>query len=748
MPEELTNQSSGSTAKWTPASRPDGEEIDVRHIFDLLFASKWILFAIVLLFLVGGGAYLIVTPPIYEADGLVQVEDNSSKTSSALSDISSLLLGNPVATEAELQIIRSRMVLDQVIDEMNLLVDAQPRYFPVIGAPFARRNKGATTEQAAPYLVRHFAWGGENITVPTLDVPTGLINQALVLRATGQGYDLEDADGVHILSGVVGQTATADSSYGGPISIFVRELKARPGTEFMVAHYARQTVQNRLVSALKVAEQGRQSGVIKITFSDSSPRFATTVLNNVEGAYLRQNVERRSAQAQQSLEFLQKQLPELKANADAAQAKLNAYQSSKGSIDVTQETSIVLQQSVTLESQRLELVQQREEALQRFTPKHPVIQGIDQQLDVLSKELEKVKSATEKLPTTQQEILGLMRDLDVDNQIYTEMLDSIQSLQVVKAGTIGNVRIVDKALNPMRPTSPKRALTMFLSLLLGVATGVGFVFAQRALLKGVDDPADVERVLSLVTYASIPYTAAQKKLTREMGRGQPGNYLLAQIDGKNLSIEALRSLRSSLHFALIQSPNNIVMLTGPSPGLGKSFVACNLGAVLAASGKKVVVIDADLRKGHLHAYLSVQAQPGLSDFIAGSATVADIVQKNPLEGLYAVSRGASPPNPAELLLHPRFSELLQALSAEFDYVLIDTPPVLAVTDACIVGRLAGSSLMVLKSAQHPMREIEETHRRLISAGVDVKGVIFNQVGAKAGSYGYGGYGYQYYDYNS
>ena len=342
-----------------------------------------------------------------------------------------------------------------------------------------------------------------------------------------------------------------------------------------------------------------------------------------------------------------------------------------------------------------------------------------------------------------QELLGLLRDVDVNTELYTALMNSAQELQVTKAGTVGDVRIIDAGLPPLKPLKPNKPLVILVGLLVGVVLGCGTVLALRALIRGVDRPEDVERALGLATYASIPYTGTQRTITSRVRRRHKGNLVLASASPDDVAVEALRSLRTSLHFAMMEVANNVVMLTGPTPALGKSFVSINLGAVLAQSNKRVVVIDADMRRGLLYRYFDAAQSPGLSNYVAGGVELSVITHKTVVDGLDFVPSGTRPPNPAEILMSERFADLLKTLSERYDYVLVDTPPILPVTDAAIVGRLAGTTLMVLKSAEHPMRAIEESVKRLGAAGVTVRGLIFNQVGAKVGSHGHGSYGYAY-----
>ncbi|MFT4047393.1 MAG: polysaccharide biosynthesis tyrosine autokinase [Solimonas sp.] len=720
----------------------EGDEIDLRQLFGVLWGGKWTLLMAVLATLFIGCAYLIAARPIYRADGVVQVEENDKGgLQASMGDLASLF-GSPMETEAEIQILQSRMILIKVIDALNLQIEAEPRYFPFIGHFIVRHRKDLDQPVPAPLGLDSFAWGGETIEVSTLSVSKDWLGKELLLVAEDKGqYQLFDPDGELLLNGTVGIAASQ-----GNAQIFVRELKARPGTHFKLIRYALTDTLKDLGNSLTVAEQGKQSGVIGLTVENHEAKRAAAIIRQIEDAYLRQNVERRSAEAQQSLDFLQQQLPKTRAKVDAAQAQLNAYQMKQGSVDITKETELVLEQSVDLEAKRLELIQQRQQVLQRFTPQHPAVQAIDAQIKGIEQEQNEIKKRSSNLPETQQEVLSLMRDLDVNTQIYTTLLNSTQELQVAKAGTVGNVRIIDYPLVPNEKAKPKTIIVLAISVALGGFLGVAILFLRRALFQGVSRPDEIESTLGLHTYAAIPYAPSQKRLTQAVQKKQVGSYILAATEPNDVAIEALRSFRTSLQFALMEAPNRIIMFTGPTPGLGKSFISINLGAILAASGKKAIVIDADLRRGHLHKYIGEPTVPGLSDYVAGNMDLHSIIRKTVVDGLNIITNGTMPPNPAELLMHERFAQLLNKLSAEFDLVIIDTPPILSVTDASIVGRLAGSVFLVLKEGEHPLMMVEESVRRLTLAGVQLRGAIFNQVGARGGAYSsyyYSAYGYSY-----
>lgn len=725
------------------------DEIDLGELLGAIRGGRWILMGAMLGGLALGALYAWSAVRSYEADALVQVEKEKSAASAALGDLAEVI-GTPSASStAEIELLKSRLLVGAVVDGLQLTIVAHPDYFPIIGRAVARGFVPGPPGSAvsAPVLgLRRFAWGGEFVKVSSFDVPSALYAEEFSLVALGEGaYELL-YDGGRILAGQVGTRAeTAPSEAGDRIGLFVQDLVAAPGTRFRLTRITRTEAIEGIQKSLKVSEKGKDTGILQVSFSSDDAAFSREVINRLVIAYQRQNVERKSAEAAQTLAFLERQLPELRAKLEAAERTFNNYRLKEGSADLTKETELILQQSVQLETARVELEQQKQAALQRFTPNHPSMVAIDRQMAAVRAEQDAITGRVKDLPETQQELLRLSREVEVNTALYTGLLNNYQELLVIKAGTIGNVRIVDYAVDARKPAKPKVPLVLALSLILGLLLGVVAIFVRRALKQAVHDPAEVERTLGIPTYATIPYTPVQARMFRG-GRKSTGQ-LLAFSDPQNVAVEAIRSLRTSLHFAMLDAPNNVLMLTGPAPELGKSFVSINLGAVLSMSGKRVVVVDGDMRRGHLNEFVGCERAPGVSDYCAGQADIEGVVRRTAVDGLFVVPTGQIPPNPAELLLGDRFSELVSALSLNFDYVVIDTPPILAVTDAAIVGKLAGCTLLVLKAGEHPMAMIQDTAARLQNAGVRVRGTIFNQVGRSgtgyAASYGYRGYTSEY-----
>jgi tyrosine-protein kinase Etk/Wzc len=460
-------------------------------------------------------------------------------------------------------------------------------------------------------------------------------------------------------------------------------------------------------------------------------------------------VEKKSAEAQKTLEFLEKQLPDLKKQLETATTNLNDYRTQHGSIDLEIETQGILTGVVDLTTQITLLQQKRDELRQRFTESHPSVQAIDKQITRLQSQIASQDKKIQALPETQQVILRLSRDVKVDTELYTALLNNAQTYRVAKAGTVGDVRIIDYAVLPTEPIKPKKPIIMAVSLILGLIFGIAIAFIRKSLHRGIEDPDIIEKQLNIPVYATVPHSDNQAGISNQLKRNPKSQgehpLILAMENKEDLAIESLRSLRTTLHFAFLEAQNNIIMITGPSPGIGKTFVSINLAAVLADAGKKVLLIDGDMRKGFLNKSLKLSRNNGLSEIISNAITAEQAIKKISVANFDFIPTGSLPPNPSELLLHDRFGQFLENISPLYDHIIIDSPPILAVTDAAIIGRIASVTLMIVKAGEHPLRELQQSIKRLSQAGVNLKGIVFNDLPQTSSRYGYG-YSYSKYVY--
>ncbi|AFT69977.1 Capsular exopolysaccharide family protein [Alloalcanivorax dieselolei B5] len=717
------------------------DEIDLRRLWGLLMDARWLVIGTTVLALMLGLAYGFVATPIYKADGLLQVEPKTSSMAS-IGDLNELL-GQESSSEAEIQLIRSRMVLGQVVDQLHMDIGLAPERLPLIGAFGAPEP---APEGTPVPLFAGFRDSETYVTVNHFNVPDRLLDEPFTLQSE-DGLPALYYDGDLVAKGPADQPLRSEDG-----SIHLELGEWQPGEEELtLTKYSILTVVNGIRASLGVSEVGKQTGIINMSYTGANKGRIRAVLNAIADNYVLQNIQRTAEEAEKSLEFLDQQLPEIKTTLNGAEEKLNAYRLKSESVDLSLETQSVLERLVSIEAKLNELKIKESEVSARFTREHPAYRTLLQQRRSLENEKAEINKQINQLPETQQEILRLMRDVEVNQEIYVALLNKVQELRIMRASTVGNVRVIDNALVQPEPVKPQKGLVAALAGLLGLMMSVGYVLVRAAFNRGVETPDQLEEQ-GISVYAAVPLSEHQQKLDRVMaalrrrkrGKHEPIS-LLAQKDPGDLAIEALRSLRTSLHFAMMEADNKVLMISGPSPGVGKSFVTANLAAVLAQVGQRVVVVDADMRKGHLHRYFENDGQTGLSSYLSGQADLEQVLVQTKEENLSFISRGQIPPNPAELLMHKRFGELMDRLSEQFDLVLVDTPPILAVTDAAIVGQLAGTSLIVARYGQNSVKEIDVTINRFEQNKVTIKGAILNCIERRASNeYGY----YSYYKYSS
>ncbi|ANF26850.1 MULTISPECIES: polysaccharide biosynthesis tyrosine autokinase [Stutzerimonas] len=723
----------------------EDKDIDLAHLFDTFLNNRALILTITGFFAALGVAYALLATPVYLASAMIQIQAKGGLPS--LTDV----VGTAPAVspaQTEIALLKSRSVVGGAVEDLNLDIIIEPHHFPVFGGYIFRGFEPTEEGELGwyPEGFESYAWGGESLRVTQLIVPDKMHGEELTLEAAeNNGFILRDPEGEVVVQGVVGEPIETPD-YG----ITVAELNARPGTTFTVIKNRTYATTEDYQNRLNAGERGKQSGILNVTLEGTDPEKAVTVLEAVAQRYVDQNIARNAAEATQSLEFLSEQVPEVRKKLDAAQTALNEFQTGNRSVDISAETQSVLDRIVDLESQISEQNLKRTEMESRFTRQHPNFQALMNQINQLQAQKTELEKQIGTLPSTQQELLRLNRDVEVSSETYSMLLNKTQELDIIRAGTVGNVRIVDHAAADIdEPIKPNKPLIVIVATLLGGILAVAFVYVREALKRGVENPEEIERV-GIPVYAAIPFSEKQGLLEKRLANFKrdksSASYLLSINDPADLATEAMRSLRTSLHFAMIEAKNNILMITGPSPAVGKSFVTSNLAAVIAQSGKKVLLIDADMRKGYLHKVMRCQGEKGLSDILSGRITLFDAIQKTQLNNLHVITHGQLPPNPSELLMHENFSRFVKEISSMYDLVIFDTPPILAVTDAALVGSQAGTTLMVTRYGLNGVKEIEFAKRRLEQNGLLVKGVIFNAVVRKASTYSE--YGYYQYEYQS
>ncbi|MBP2200333.1 polysaccharide biosynthesis tyrosine autokinase [Pantoea cypripedii] len=711
-------------------SVPDSDEIALGRIIGELLDHKKMIAIITGLFVVVAILYVLFSTPIYQADALVQVEQKQGNA--ILENLSQVLPDVQPQSEPEIALIQSRMVLGKTVDDLNLQAGVEQDYFPIFGKGWARLTGAEQGRLKVSNLyIPQIGSNKQQVTLKVIDKAT--------YQVSGKSFEY---------TGVVGELLQKPE-----ITILVDAINASPGISFTINYQSQYLAINDLLKRLVVADEGKDTGMLTLTLTGEDPVEISEILNSIIQNYLDQNIEREAAQDAKSLDFLQTQLPKVRSDLDDAEDKLNAYRKQKDSIDLPLEAKSVLDQIVNVDNQLNQLTFREAEISKLYTPDHPTYKALLEKRGTLEKERDALNKKVSSMPSTQQEVIRLSRNVDSGKAVYMQLLTRQQELEIAKSSAIGNVRIIDHSVTAPIPVKPKKILVVAVSVILGIFVSIAVVLFKSFFHRGIESPEQLE-ILGISVYASIPISDWLIKnnhanSVRKSKGGLDEKVSFLAIDNPaDISIEALRSLRTSIYFTMQDSPNNILMISGPSPNAGKSFVSGNLSAVIAQANKRVLLIDGDMRKGIAHKMLKANNERGLSELISSDSSFESSIKRIESAKFDFIPRGKVTPNPAELLMHPKFSALLSWASKNYDLVIIDTPPILAVTDAAIIGRLAGTSLLVARFEQNTVKEIEVSLRRFQQSGVMVNGCILNGIVKKASShygYGYNHYGYDYSD---
>ncbi|HBT5033978.1 TPA: polysaccharide biosynthesis tyrosine autokinase [Klebsiella pneumoniae] len=714
-----------SSLKNKPENK-DADEIDLSRLYGELIDHRKLIISVTAFFTLIALVYSLFSTPIYQADSLIQVEQKQANA--ILSNLSQMLPDSQPQSAPEITLLQSRMILGKTVDDLNLQAKIKQNYFPILGRGFSRLSgdKPGIINVSRLYLPK------TDDDIPELTLTVIDANKFTIQT------DLFEAEVK------VGELFEKNN-----ISIKVDEIQAKPGTSFTVEYLSKLKAINDLRDVLTVSDQGKDTGMLTLSLTGDDPVQIRKILDSISNNYLMQNIDRQAAQDAKSLEFLNRQLPQVRHDLDISEDKLNKYRQQKDSVDLSLEAKAVLDQIVNVDNQLNELTIRESEVSQHFTKEHPTYKALMEKRVTLLEEKAKLNKRVSAMPETQQEVLRLSRDVDSGRAVYMQLLNRQQELNIAKSSAIGNVRVIDEAVTQPRPVAPKKILIVIGGIIFGLIVSVAIIALRVFLRRGIESPEQLE-VLGINVYASIPVSETfAKNITKGLKSNKKKSLeydeFLAIQNPADLAIEAIRGLRTSLHFAMMEARNNILMISGASPNAGKTFVSSNLAAIISQTGKKVLFLDADLRKGYTHKLFNVSNENGLSDYLAGKVDIKNCVKQIKTAGFDFISRGMVPPNPAELLMHSRFQNLLSWASDNYDLVIVDTPPILAVTDAAIIGNYAGTTLLVARFEQNTVKEIEVSAKRFEQSGVMIKGCILNGVVKKASSYY--GYGYSHYGYS-
>ncbi|EPR6390502.1 polysaccharide biosynthesis tyrosine autokinase [Providencia stuartii] len=685
----------------TKTSSAASDEIDLLALFKVLKSSYLKIGFFTLFFIVIGAAYSFLATPIYQANATLQYDKaNQVSLVDQMSEMMPLSSSNS-QVDSEIEVIKSRMVLGKTVADLNLDTQIAPAGF------FDKLWGDKTDAVVALYLV-----------------PEDFIGKPATLTYLGDNKYSLNIEG-QVLEGTVGILLKQDD-----ISLLISSLVAEVGQEFTLVKNARYSTIENLRNTLTIAEVGKGTGIINMAIKGADKTENVQILNSIIQNYVDQNTERKKEVTNNTLLFLDEYLPKIKTKLDNYENQLNTFRKKNESIDLSLEAKSALDSALQVEEKLNELTFKEVEIQQLYTRNHPAYQSLLDKRQQLLREKEKISKAIQKLPNTQQQIVRLTRDVESEQAIYNQLVAKQQELSVLNSGITADVRIIDSAESQPNAVAPKKALILVLAAILGFIVGCAYVIAREFFNNKIKGTEDID-ALGINVYATIPFSSYEKKLIAE-GNKHP----LALENPADTAVEAIRSLRTSVYFSVMNQGNNLVMVTSASPGVGKSFVTSNMAVVLANAGKKVLLIDTDLRKGRIHKAFGLSNKLGLSDYLSQSDTSQPNIHSNVIENLDVICRGKNVTHSSELLMSERFKRLLDTVKGQYDIVVIDTAPILAITDSAIIGKYVGTSLLIAYYGVNTVKDIELSLKRFKQNDIEITGVILNGIDAKSDDYNY------------
>lgn len=709
----------------------DHYEVELKAWFHVLYDSRWLIAAVTLCVSLLALAYALVASPVYQASMTIQVEEERPNASTNIVSETSSLFETKKAAIAEIELLRSRTLIAEAVNQLRLTIDVRPKYFPLVGAWIAGRAGGRLSR---PGLFGRggYAWGAEKAVVTQFEVPAAWENRLFLITAQGGGrFLLAGADGLLSIEGRVGTPLTAQT-VAGPLTLRVDSLAANPGAQFLLRRTSQLAAIEMVQRSMVVTEQGKQSGILEATLQGPDAQWVSSVLGELGRAYMRQNQERKTAEAQKSLLVLNQRLDELKQQLQKSETEYQQFRERHGTVQPEEEAKISLGQAAAANTLRIDLLQKKRELLTRFGNRHPLVVGIDEQLRAAEAEISTAAGRIKKIPLVEQDDVRLAREIKINTDIYSVLSNAAQQLRIISAGKASSVRLVDMPLTPEHPIKPNRPLVVALGAATGLFLGMLVAFFRKSMFggNGIDKPETIEKMLgSRVLYATIPHSDRQQKSDRR-SKHNDESALLAAMAAQDGAVESLRAFRAALQFSVKQKKDNIIMFTGPTAGIGKSFISANCAALLAAGDKKVLLIDADFGNPSLHRYFGTGHENGLYDFVAASARPDRIVRRAVRENLDFIPAGNLPEDAGEFLHRLDLVALLSLLHGHYDFVLIDLPSLLEVADVLTIGGQADALFLIARAGVTTEAEIGEALKRLYMSGIAPQGILFNDFKAR------------------
>lgn len=721
----------------TTASQSDSD-IDLMALLLALLKGWKTILSVALLGLLLGVTYSRYVQPTYQTDALLQIDDKSKSISALGTNISELVGTESTPAETERELIKSRMVLGPVVEKLHLDIKLSNPEISSVDRILQDKVPTQTSTENGVFLETK---NGE-AQIANFTVPLAYLNKPFTITKTNTGFTLSHTINEELVKypGNIGTLTTIDTPEGR-IKLTVNALPSEDHA-VGITKVSMPNAINALNSALSVVESGQKTGILNLILTGDDQDQISRILASIIDSYVSQNLARGSQQTTTTIKFMESQIPQLKQKLEQSELAFNKFREEYGTIDVTQEAGILINESAAIEKQVSELNLKKAELLTYYTEEHPLVIQINDQLSSLDERRSQIKSDISRLPEMQREFLQLSQDTEINREIYLTMLKNYQQLQIARAGEIGYVRVVDMPINTYKAIAPKKLQIWVVASILGILLGSLLVLIKSLLRSTVKDPERLEAKTGVPVIATIPRSKTSFNLSKKKDSHRR---LLAMVEHEGLSYEGIKSLRTSLMFAMPKTSRiatifgnmdpalsakqgKVIVISGEAPNIGKSFISSNLAETFSQLNKKVLIIDADMRRGELHKIFTVSQNDGLGDYLTeDNAGLNDYIHPTSFEFIDFMPRGKHPYNPASLLSTDKFSKMLLDLVSIYDFIIIDTPPVLAVSDAIITAQYADKVLMVTRYNSSIEGQLAYAIKQMQKSNIIVDGIVLNDV---------------------
>ncbi|MFT3703327.1 MAG: polysaccharide biosynthesis tyrosine autokinase [Agriterribacter sp.] len=735
----------------------------------------WPLFVVLIALAIGAcWLYFRYATPIYESSASLLIKDQKKGLDDSNLMESLNLFGSKKIVENEIEVIRSRSIAKEVAKNLCLY------------APIVQEGRVRDISAYAISPVRIQAQNPDSIkSVSNLPFKYDINTQKVTFNKNT--YDLKEwistpYGTIRFLSNPVFE----EGELPKPFHFSLISVKAAA---------------SQILGKLQVSASNKQSTVISLRYRDDVPKRAENILNEIIASYNRAAINDKNILAANTLSFVNERLKYVVDELDSVEHNLEKFKTNNRLVDISEQgkqflenvgfndqkiSDLNMQLAVLKEVEKYVLNKEKKGAIVPSTlgVTDPVLSGLLEQLYGLEGQYEKMKSTTaagnpllisvtdqiadikprilesihnqilsteaglrdvsntnsrystylQGLPTKERELLSISRQQSIKNSIYTFLLQKREETALSYSSTVADSRVIDVAETGGSPVSPKRTMVLGLAFAVALAIGIAFVELRELLNRNVMFRSEIEKFTKVPILGEVAFDQS--------------NTALVIAEGKRSFIaEQFRQLRTSLGYLGINSRNKKILITSSISGEGKSFISANMGVSLALVGKKVVIIELDLRKPKLSDAFNVSRTKGISNYFIGDMEAEEIIKNTEVTNLFIIPSGPVPPNPSELILNGRMQDLLAYLETHFDYIIVDTAPTNPVTDAYIISPMCDATLFVIRHGYTPRLYLKNLDDQGKIRSLKNMAIIFNGVKNRGyGNYGYGyGYGYGYTD---